>query len=311
MKSRIDPKQIQSLNESLINKKISPKRAESIAKSIVARGGNLQQYIAELFLSQDYLKISVENSMLFHLFYAHHARLLLVSSLLPKADKILDLGGANGSIYEMGYPHKFKEITVVDLPPEERDAMYKDLELKPTETPNGKIRVHFGDMSDLSFVPSNSIDLVWSGESIEHIDEDAGKRMVQEAYRVLKPGGSFCLDTPNRLVTQIHTSGFIHPEHKLEYYPKQLRTLLKRAGFKIADQRGIRDMPRTYKTKEFHYPDYVLGSPITNSVNSAYMQYYRCVKPTRRSLSAALLNTTSKTKDILNRFSLGSNSINE
>ena len=263
----------------LIGNIISTECGGSLAKKLNARGANTQQYLVELFLSHDFLNLSLKNAMAFHLLYAHHARLQLVSSLLPAASKIVDLGGANGSIYEMGYPHKFDEIIVVDLPPDDRDPMYKDLDLKPKVTPSGKISVHFGDMTDLSFLPDNSIDLVWSGESIEHVDEDAGRRMVKEAFRVLRPGGSFCLDTPNRLITQIHTSGFIHPEHKLEYYPKQLQHMLKQAGFKIVDQRGIREMPVTHKTQEFNYQDYIVGNPLPKDVDSAYMQYYHCMKP--------------------------------
>lgn len=275
----ITESKIQEANKILLGKTLSRKKALTALKKVNDRGGNLQQYYVELFLSDDFLKLAQKKAPSFHLFYAHYARLLLVATLLPKADKILDLGGANGSIYEMGYPHRFKEIIVVDLPPDQRDPMYKDLDPKPLVTPNGEIRVHFGDMSNLSFLKDNSIDLVWSGESIEHISEDAGKRMLKEVQRVLKPGGSFCLDTPNRLITEIHTNGFIHPEHKIEYYPVQLQKLLKEHGFKIIDQKGIRNMPKTYETKEFNYSDYILGEPISSTVESAYMQYYHCIKP--------------------------------
>lgn len=272
-------KDIQSCNELLLGRVVSDSKAKEIANKINAQDSNTQQYLVELFLSKDFLNHSLKNAMAFHLLYAHYARLQLVSTLLPQADKIVDLGGANGSIYEMGYPYKFDEIVVVDLPPADRDPMYKDLKMRAKKTPNGKISVHFGDMSDLSFLPDNCVDLVWSGESIEHIDEAAGRRMVKEAFRVLRPGGSFCLDTPNRLITKIHTSGFIHPEHKLEYYPNQLQRLLRSSGFKIVDKRGIREMPRTYSTKQFDYTDYITGSPISKDVNSSYMQYYHCIKP--------------------------------
>lgn len=293
---KVTPKQIQECNKLLLNKDLSVNKATEIAERINAQKGSTQQYLVELFLSHEFLNLSLQNAMAFHLFYAHHARLQLVSSLLPKAKRIVDLGGANGSIYEMGYPHQFDEIIVVDLPPDDRDPMYKDLDLKPKKTPNGKISVHFGDMTDLSFLPDDSIDLVWSGESIEHVDEAAGKRMVNEAFRVLRPGGSFCLDTPNRLITQIHTSGFIHPEHKLEYYPKQLQQMLKRSGFKIVDKRGIREMPSTHRTKEFDYQDYIVGNPLPKDVDSAYMQYYHCTKPVPLRKRPKIQQFVSKTK---------------
>lgn len=270
---------IKSFNEILLDKKITKTKAAGIAKRLNEKAISKRLYMTELFLSSEFMKIAKENAPEFHLFFAHHARLKLISSLLPKAKTIVDLGGANGSIYEMGYPFKFEEITVIDLPPKKRNYMYKDLKLKPKITPNGIIKVHFGDMCDLSFIASNSTDMVWSGQSIEHIPIEAGVKMINEAFRILKPGGFFCLDTPNRLITEIHTSGFIHPEHKVEYYPEQLQKTLRQCGFKIIDKRGVRDMPNTYKTKTFDYSDYILGNSLPINIESAYIQYYCCQKP--------------------------------
>lgn len=304
---------VQKCHKYLMGNAISANKAQLITRRLNSNGHDLQHYLVELFLSSEFLDISIKKSMSFHLYYAHHARLQLVSSHLPAAKRIVDLGGANGSIYEMGYPHKFNEIIVVDLPPDDRDPMYKDLDLRPKTTPNGKIKVHFGDMTNLSFIPDSSVDLVWSGESIEHVDEEGGKRMVREAYRILKPGGSFCLDTPNRLITQIHTSGFIHPEHKLEYYPEQLRKILVESGFEIVEARGIREMPKTSSSGVFHYSDYVLGPSISSNVTESYMQYYHCKKPRQdkskiprklrhvlqhaRKISQSLKHITTPTRD--------------
>lgn len=260
-------------------------KGESTAalKEIGASESRFRKYVLGLALSPAAMRQNIESALDLHLYYAHFARVKLVSSLLPQADTILDLGGANGSLYDMGYPYKFKKITVVDLAPELRDDMYKEIDLKKTITPNGPIDVYFGDMADLSFASDNSVDMVWSGESIEHIDEAAGTRMIKEAYRVLKPGGHFCLDTPNRLLTEVHTrdsgGGFIHPEHKIEYYPKDLVRKLRTAGFKIVESRGIREMQRTISSGQFDYSDYILGAALPTKVESAYMQYYHCVKP--------------------------------
>ena len=274
---------IAKLHRILTGSEITKKDSVAILKEISTDVSQFRKYILGLALSPATLRQNVKDALDLHLYYAHFARVKLVSSLLPQADTILDLGGANGSLYDMGYPYKFKKITVVDLEPELRDDMYKEIDLKETVTPNGPIDVHFGDMSDLSFAADNSVDMVWSGESIEHIDETAGERMIKEAYRVLKPGGHFCLDTPNRLLTEIHTrdsgGGFIHPEHKIEYYPKDLVRKLKATGFKIVESRGIREMKRTADSGQFDYSDYVLGAALPTSVNTAYMQYYHCVKP--------------------------------
>jgi SAM-dependent methyltransferase len=273
---------IKFLNKIIVNKKISSKTTSEIAKRLDAGDLSDEQYFLELILSAEFLSTCRKNAIDYHLYFIHHARLKLVATLLPKAGIILDLGGANGSIYDMGYPYKFDQIVVVDLPPENRTEMYKDLSLRSKVTPNGPIDIHFGDMSDLSFVSDNSVDLVWSGESIEHISEEAGTKMIDEAFRVLKPGGYFCLDTPNRLMTEIHTKDadveFIHPEHKIEYYPKKLQKKLKKAGFKIRDKRGICEMRNTSKSKEIDYTDFILGNPLPYDIDTSYMQYYACQK---------------------------------
>lgn len=248
------------------------------------------QYVTELMLSPESVKRAIKHAVDVHLFYIHNARIKLVASLLPKADRILDLGGANGSIYQMGYPHKFKKITIVDLPPEDRDAMYKNLKMKAEKTPNGVIDTHYGSMTNLKFARDNSVDMVWSGESIEHITVSEAKTMLKEAYRVLRPGGSLCLDTPNGLVTSIHVRDagveFIHPEHKIEYTPKHLRKMLKKAGFKIIESRGVCEMKNTVMNNAIDYTDFVLGNPLPYRIDNAYIQYYRCVKqePTKSKL---------------------------
>ena len=55
----------------------------------------------------------------------HQARMLLVQKCLPRADAIVDLGGAavgheEGSLLMMGYPYRPREIIIIDLPPPDR-----------------------------------------------------------------------------------------------------------------------------------------------------------------------------------------------
>jgi predicted SAM-dependent methyltransferase len=136
--------------------------------------------------------------------------------------------------------------------------------------------------------------------------------MIKEAYRVLKPGGYFCLDTPNRYLTEIHTKGldfpYIHPEHKIEYYPEQLMKKLKRAGFRIIVSKGIKEMPKTFKSGTIDYTDFVSGKPLSDSVNMSYMQYYKCQKPMpfstskqARSYARQIKQNATKVKKALNK----------
>lgn len=294
----LDPDQIKFLNNIVLGKNTTEAQVKKIVKRINNGDITPRQYLLELFLSAGFGKFAAEKALEFHLYYIHNARIQLVSSMLPPAERILDLGGANGSIVDMGYQHQFKRITVVDLPPEDRDDMYKNIKVKPVKRNGGIIDVHFGDMSDLSFVADGSVDLVWSGESIEHIQEQAADKMLKEAFRVLKPGGFFCVDTPNRILTEIHTKGldfpFIHPEHKIEYYPKDLQKKLKRTGFHILESIGVREMPNTFKSGVIDYTDFINGKALGNSITSSYIQYYCCQKPLPLKLQAKKIGGAAK-----------------
>jgi SAM-dependent methyltransferase len=233
--------------------------------------------------SQEALDRAIERAMALHLHLIHQARLRLVRTLLPPADRILDLGGANAPLYRMGYRHRFRKLVLVDLPAQARHGAYGDVSLERTRE-GGEVSIHYGDMTKLEDFADASFDLVWSGQSIEHVSRADGERMCREAYRVLGPGGHFCLDTPNRLITSIHTAqvggGFIHPEHKVEYEPAELRALLNSAGFNVVAQKGVCEMPRTCAERKFHYEDFVLGAPICDRLDCSYIQYFHCRRPT-------------------------------
>ncbi len=132
----------------------------------------------------------------------------------------------------MGYPHHSKQIDVVDLPIEQR-FFQSDAPMIEQHNANGtQIHYHCISMTDLSIFADCTFDLVWSGQSIEHITESEADLVIQEVYRVLKPGGCFCLDTPNRHLTLLQVrQGFIHPEHKFEYLPSELVAKLSDRGF--------------------------------------------------------------------------------
>lgn len=228
-------------------------------------------------LSAHYLEKQGAN---IHLYLIHAARIKLVVNYLPPARVILDLGGAGSPLYELGYPHAFDKMTIVDLSPEQRDPQYKEMQVSPDVPAGGEIVVRFGSMIRLDEFIDQSVDLVWAGQSIEHVSRDDGKTMCQNVFRVLKKGGSFCLDTPNRYITKIHTQpvggGFINPDHKFEYYTDDLQSLLQESGFKIVQRLGLCHMPNS--TEKFSYQDFLLGDQISTDMKNSYIQYYHCKK---------------------------------
>src|SRR5262249_22238608 len=150
---------------------------------------------------------------------------------LPAADQIVDLGGSaagrpEGALLLMGYPHRFQRLSIVEPPREQRHAMYADHcgeYNQIIQTAQGPVCYVYKSMIDLSDFTNASVDLVYSGESIEHVTQAEAKQTIREAFRVLKRGGHFCLDTPNRTITRLqHPNEFINPDHKHEYTHQEL-----------------------------------------------------------------------------------------
>ena len=217
-----------------------------------------------------------------HGHFIHSARVTAIRNFLPAAAIILDLGGANAPLYEMGYSHQFEKLTLIDLPAENRHALYTEIIVRPFSE-GGEVVVQYSDMTNLAGFEDGSVDLVWSGQSIEHVPEDAALKMVAESYRVLRPGGIFALDTPNGLITSLHafTAGLkvIHPEHFIEYTPERLMQIIQAAGFRIEMSFGTNHMPQTSRSGVFNYADFVYGVPTSQDVRACYSQFHIARKP--------------------------------
>ena len=220
----------------------------------------------------------------------HHARCLLIRTELPAADTIVDLGGActesiSGALLWMGYAHPAREITIIDLPPARRmfAGTFKHM---AAETINwieaGQTRVRYihTGMTDMSGVADASVDMLWLGQGIEHITQAQARQVYSDALRVLKPGGYFCLDTPNRALTRLQSPfGFIHPEHMHEYQPAELAQQLTCAGLVVKRTLGICPMPHSVRRQRF-YPQEILDhTEVSPDAAISYFFYIECMKP--------------------------------
>ncbi len=79
------------------------------------------------------------------------------------------------------------------------------------------------DIERTSFV-SNYFDFIISFETIEHLNSPIN--FVLEAYRLLKPNGTFILTTPNKLISS-PTKNSLWPDHIQEFTPKDLNEILR------------------------------------------------------------------------------------
>ena len=152
---------------------------------------------------------------------------------LPPAARILDLGGTHqglpdGALVHLGYPYPFERLVVVDLPVDERDTIYQGGSTgEPVLSELGPVEFAFHSMVDLGRYDDGSFDLVYSGQSIEHVSEAEGDAVAREAFRVLAPGGWFCLDTPNGPLWRLRSDELMNHDHQIEYSAPELVGKLK------------------------------------------------------------------------------------
>lgn len=80
-------------------------------------------------------------------------------------------------------------------------------------------------MNGLKLAFTNEVfDGVISVEVIEHLGNPSA--FLDEVFRVLKPGGTFFLTTPNRLISSPNRKS-LWPDHEIEYSPSELLELLQ------------------------------------------------------------------------------------
>lgn len=153
----------------------------------------------------------------------HHkirGRLVDLARGFERPPEILDVGGRK-SHYTIGVPG---HVTLSDLPRE--TEVQKDLNLgindsiisKTQRRRSNITRIVLDDMTQSKFGDA-TFDCVVAVEVLEHVAEDA--RFVAEVRRVLKPGGTFLMSTPNGDFVENH-----NVDHKRHYRRQELHDLL-------------------------------------------------------------------------------------
>ena len=161
---------------------------------------------------------------------------------------VLDLGcgqGIIGDILHRGtYLARSKYICI--------DAVKNKLE-KAFNTVGGNvlaIQMHL--KGDLSFIKSNSVDVVIALEIIEHMTAKQGIKFIKEIYRVCKPGGDIIISTPNKESVvfsdeekeEFKHGSHIHDFHVYEYGHTELARKMKRRGMQIINMFGVKHKDR-------------------------------------------------------------------
>ncbi|MBW4418869.1 MAG: class I SAM-dependent methyltransferase [Myxacorys californica WJT36-NPBG1] len=237
--------------------------------------------LVKALFSSDEFKIRADSASLHQIF--HQSRLEMVQTLLPEAKIILDIGGAHhddsrGALLNFGYPYLPEKLYIVDLPPSER--MFP-VDHAPHKLNYGDCEIEYvyRSMADLSCFEAGTFDLIWSGESIEHITTEEAEVVLDQVYRLLKPGGKFAFDTPNRQVTQLQCpNNYIHPEHKIEYCYEDMIELLKKHHFKVIESKGVIDFSESVHRNTFIVDEATRNPGLNDNPQNSYLFYICCVR---------------------------------
>jgi hypothetical protein len=159
------------------------------------------------------------------LIHAERGRLL---RRLPKGAKTICSAGCAGTWYfnwvEEEYGHVDLHIGVELYSP------------RPDDLPSN-VRWIQNSVSQMVDVQSASVDLLFSGQNIEHLYYEDLSGFLKEACRVVRDGGHLCIDSPNRSITQ--ELGYTQPQHVLELSVPDAIELVEAAGFTVMNVFGI------------------------------------------------------------------------
>jgi SAM-dependent methyltransferase len=104
--------------------------------------------------------------------------------------------------------------------------------LEHNNAPNATYSV--ANAQKLTAIPNNAFDIVVSFEAIEHLHDV--NAYLDEMARILRPGGTFLVSTPDRRISSVMYCFFGHPAniyHVREYTERELLDLLSQR-FQIA-----------------------------------------------------------------------------
>ena len=219
----------------------------------------------------------------------HYGRGVFIRSL-PRATRILDIGGAavgdpSGGLVLLGYPYRFDELVVVDLPSEDRHQIYQD-DSRPgaEETALGPVSYRYHSMTDLSGIDAASFDLVYSGQSIEHVTRREADHVLAQVRRVLRPGGVLALDTPNRRLTRLQQDTYVDPDHKHEYAHGEMVAMIEGNGFVIERAVGINYGGDSVARGVFDPVELATKRGLFDEIEDCYLLAYVCRRPSRPAL---------------------------
>jgi SAM-dependent methyltransferase len=157
----------------------------------------------------------------------HELRTIELERVPKGARRVLSVG-ANGRWYFDWFE---KAVGIVD-----EHLGVEAFEPKPDDLP--PYATWIPDTADhMVDVEDSSVDLVFAGQTTEHLWSAELTGFLEEAHRVLRADGLLVLDSPNRLVTEY--LDWSHGGHTVELSLDEIIELVTLAGFEVISTAGI------------------------------------------------------------------------
>lgn len=148
------------------------------------------------------------------------------------AMRLLELGSARGDTAFFFAPHVALVVGVDAAAVAVERAREMSLE---RGVPN--VRFELADARDLSLFPDGSFDAAMMADFVEHVTDEVLVPALQEARRLLVPGGALAIYTPNRdhWAEKIKAAipGLQQPDHIAVRPAARVVELVARAGFEL------------------------------------------------------------------------------
>jgi len=168
---------------------------------------------------------------------------------LPKGARTVLSAGCAGAWYFDWFESNYGSI--------EKHIGLELYSAKPDDLPSN-VEWIANSVDDMTGVRSKTVDLLFSGQNIEHLDAGTLTGFLKESNRVLSKGGYLAIDSPNRKITQ--PIRYTQPEHTLELTDTEIIDLIILAGFRLISINGIWNTNRNAlgayeRTLELHTTD--------------------------------------------------------
>jgi SAM-dependent methyltransferase len=157
-----------------------------------------------------------------------HAQRSVELSRMPKPARVLLSAGCSGTWY-------FDWITQWYGAVDRHIGIERYLP-KPDGLPSN-VEWVAASVATMPEVAGATIDLVFSGQNIEHLFGEDVVGFLLESARVLRPGGHLVVDSPHREIANV--LNWSMAEHTIEYTPAEARELVTLAGFDVTSLRGV------------------------------------------------------------------------